>query len=354
MFTYDFYTRINFFLQGMNFMFILVGVYVFLVLINNDRLKKTLGYLLLYHAFMYIKYILIFYTPLIESDYWRHISRAFDTWLILAYSFYLLELIKPGWITWKKGLLAGFPFLLLTSLYIIIGTEFSFRLIIIYAVAYGLIVYLYFILYNRKYKQLVYNYYSYTKSLDTKWIVNLINALFVSMFFWAFFKSDFNENMVSVIYYLLTLCINLYVVYHGFHQEILVSSVQNEKTHNLINQEIFENSSEQKCQIENLLYTRNIYLNPKLTLNDLASEIGTNRTYLSNYLNQSLGTTFFDYINKFRIEYAEEMLANPENNDKLETIAEKSGFNSLSTFRRAFERTHGCTPAEFRKKQKEK
>ena len=42
-----------------------------------------------------------------------------------------------------------------------------------------------------------------------------------------------------------------------------------------------------------------LFLNHKLTLSDLALRVGTNRTYLSNYMNQELHQTFFDYINSF-------------------------------------------------------
>ncbi len=47
-----------------------------------------------------------------------------------------------------------------------------------------------------------------------------------------------------------------------------------------------------------------VFLNPKLTLSDLALRVGTNRTYLSNYINQVLHQTFFDYINSLRLTYA--------------------------------------------------
>ena len=89
------------------------------------------------------------------------------------------------------------------------------------------------------------------------------------------------------------------------------------------------------------------FLNPKLTLSELALRVGTNRTYLSNYLNQQLHQTFFEYVNSLRMSYATELLVTT--NLTLEVIAEKSGFNSLSTFRRCFLQKHGTSPSVYKK-----
>lgn len=93
-----------------------------------------------------------------------------------------------------------------------------------------------------------------------------------------------------------------------------------------------------------------VFLNPKLTLTDLALKVGTNRTYMSNYINRVLNTTYFDFINSLRLEHATEMLIST--NFTLEVIAEKSGFNSLSTFRRYFISVHKCSPTVYKRKHK--
>ena len=90
-----------------------------------------------------------------------------------------------------------------------------------------------------------------------------------------------------------------------------------------------------------------VFLDPKLTLTDLALKEGTNRTYMSNYINRELHKTFFDFINSLRLEYATELLLS--SNMTLEVIAEKSGFNSLSTFRRYFIHVHKCSPTIYKR-----
>lgn len=96
-----------------------------------------------------------------------------------------------------------------------------------------------------------------------------------------------------------------------------------------------------------LLFERDhVYLNPRLRLTELAALLGTNRTYLSQYINQCCDTTFYDFVNDYRIHHAKLLLHSTD--DTLDTIAMKSGFNSLSTFRRAFQQREGKSPIEFR------
>lgn len=94
-----------------------------------------------------------------------------------------------------------------------------------------------------------------------------------------------------------------------------------------------------------------MFLNPKLTLTEVATAIGTNRTYLSEYLNNDLRLmTFYEYVNGFRIKEACALLSSDERRTLME-IAELSGFNSLSTFNRAFVKSIGETPARYLKKR---
>ena len=89
---------------------------------------------------------------------------------------------------------------------------------------------------------------------------------------------------------------------------------------------------------------------PHLTLAELAADLGTNRTTLSSYINNGLGTTFYDYVNSNRLEYTEKLLSDPGTKYSAEQLAELSGFNSLSTFRRAFSKKYGISPQQYRER----
>ncbi|MBV3415520.1 helix-turn-helix transcriptional regulator, partial [Prevotella copri] len=70
--------------------------------------------------------------------------------------------------------------------------------------------------------------------------------------------------------------------------------------------------------------------------------------YLSRFFNQEKQMTFFDYVNNLRVEHAVDLLQ--KSNLRLNVIAEQSGFNSISTFRRFFAAKQQCTPSEYRKR----
>lgn len=90
------------------------------------------------------------------------------------------------------------------------------------------------------------------------------------------------------------------------------------------------------------------YRTPGLNIEELATMLGTNRTYLSAYIKQTYQMSFREWIAGHRIEYAKKRLID---NPKL-TIAEASeasGFLSLSYFTKIFAEKEGTSPAKWRK-----
>lgn len=91
-----------------------------------------------------------------------------------------------------------------------------------------------------------------------------------------------------------------------------------------------------------------IYLQKNLRLSDVAHEICTNRTYISQLLREEYQCSFFDFINRKRIEYAMELARNhPE--FKQRQIAEECGFVHASVFSRAFKQYIGMTFREWQR-----
>ncbi len=105
--------------------------------------------------------------------------------------------------------------------------------------------------------------------------------------------------------------------------------------------------------IEQLILTMEkdkLYLLPNLTLPELAQKTGTNRYYLSKLINDEYEMNFNQFINKYRIGYAIDLMINEDNENnevKLYEIASKSGFNSYISFIRGFKRITKKTPEEF-------
>lgn len=97
------------------------------------------------------------------------------------------------------------------------------------------------------------------------------------------------------------------------------------------------------------VYEQALYLNPALTLYQLADHICVPAQYLSQTLNQTLGLSFYDFINAARIEAAKQQLAQTE--DSILSIAMAVGFNARSSFYKAFKTSTGMTPVMYRAAQ---
>lgn len=92
------------------------------------------------------------------------------------------------------------------------------------------------------------------------------------------------------------------------------------------------------------------FLAPQLTIDDLAAEMGTNKLYMSRYINRKHGDNFSTWITKLRLEEAKSyMRENP--NVKQEEVAIHSGFSSSSYLSRVFSRFESMTPTAWRKEQ---
>lgn len=92
------------------------------------------------------------------------------------------------------------------------------------------------------------------------------------------------------------------------------------------------------------------FLNPDIALTDLAAAIGTSPQLLSQYLNESLQCSFFDYLNEQRTLEVQRLLRSPEHAEAtLLDVALSAGFSSKSTFNASFKKLTGMTPSAWRK-----
>lgn len=96
------------------------------------------------------------------------------------------------------------------------------------------------------------------------------------------------------------------------------------------------------------------WLNPKLSISDLAGSLEISPKILSQIINSTTRQSFFDFINSRRIEAAKNLLKNPRD-DKM-TVSEimyEVGFNSKSSFHTFFKKYVGKTPTEYKNDSKQ-
>lgn len=103
-------------------------------------------------------------------------------------------------------------------------------------------------------------------------------------------------------------------------------------------------------KIEAVMVGQQYFMKKDLKITDLAKAIGSNRTYVSNYINRTYHCSFSDYTNRMRVEHAQQLLAATTGSKKLSQIAEESGFASEQSFYRNFKKFAGMPPAEWQSK----
>lgn len=101
-------------------------------------------------------------------------------------------------------------------------------------------------------------------------------------------------------------------------------------------------------KIESLMKEKRMFLNPDLSLDDIARELETNRLYVSRAINSELYTNFISYVNEFRIKESIRLISLGEHKVlSMEGIAHASGFNNRKSFSAAFLKFNGINPTEF-------
>lgn len=83
-----------------------------------------------------------------------------------------------------------------------------------------------------------------------------------------------------------------------------------------------------------------------ITIADVARETGSNRTYISSFINRRYGITFREWINGMRLEYAKELMG--KNSDMpVGEVARRAGYLSMSYFSKTFKEAEGVSPGKW-------
>jgi len=110
-----------------------------------------------------------------------------------------------------------------------------------------------------------------------------------------------------------------------------------------------------KDRLEFFMHSQQAYLQSDLTLPKLAKAVECSVNHLSQVINSGFGMSFFDYVNRYRIEHAKDLLSRLSGqNGAVLNVAFTVGFNSNSAFYAAFKKCVGQTPAQYRRSHEQK
>lgn len=221
-----------------------------------------------------------------------------------------------------------------------------------------------------KYKKIIYDTVSFADTMLFIWAKRFLIAFLLLLSIRALFfimNPEWGEFGKKFWYYVCFSILFYFISVSGYVNSIrsLISFndfnlVTNQKTKNKIN---LEKSTSQtsnqdtnevqdhsiwKEKIENLMVLDKMYENPELTISDLCNKTGTHSRKISEVINQGFGLNFNDFINQYRTKAVINRLEKGDHNTvTLLGIAYDCGFNSKSTFNRAFKRETTLTPKEF-------
>jgi AraC-like DNA-binding protein len=209
------------------------------------------------------------------------------------------------------------------------------------------------------YRKKIRNYYSSIDKLSLTWMLYVVGAFFIM---WMVDLSTFilgNLKLLSstgeIFLTFISLSINfifaVFIFYKALqHPEIFTGAVQEEKQQKYGHSKLSETEkTEYLKNLENYFTSEKPFLNPELTISDVASNLNVSVKYLSQVINEHKRKNFYDFINSYRIEEAKKQLTT--NSDSKKTVLEvlyESGFNSKSAFNTAFKKQTGFTPTQFR------
>lgn len=369
-----------------------------------SRLKIYVSVLMLTIVAQYVKDLIFigntYYGSRLEEQY----ASSIDLLTLPMYAIVLVEACRPLWMNWSRAFCFYIPFIVLMVVFWVHPVPLAYHAMHFAAILCAVFILLWALRELPRFERALKEEYSYAEYINLHWLRGVILLFFCLLMLWVY------DSMASGVRYDNLFLFNSLVMWIAacfcfYRQSVVINAVKsyfvapsedNAETNldaaendldkamaHLEAAEADQNAPHAHTQPESVAETvaepqpvaeqpvepepeelklqqeaafaermyllfekEHVYLNPRLRLSELAMLLGTNRTYLSQYFNQNCESTFYDFVNDYRIHHAKLLLHSTD--DTLETIAMNSGFNSLSTFRRAFVQREGMSPIEFR------
>lgn len=163
------------------------------------------------------------------------------------------------------------------------------------------------------------------------------------------YSIDFDISPLHVLFTLISLTIFLKSMY------LVIESRKHSSKTDKRQPSVEESLSEEMAieygeKLNKVLSEKTLYLRPDFSLEMLSHHTEIPKYRLSQYFNQHLHMSFYQYIAAYRIQYALKIMDSHKANYTVEALAYACGFNSVTTFNKYFKEEVGCSPHEYRNK----
>ena len=371
--------RIQFLLSLQIIGFCIFGGTTLLLRAHDNRAKRILGWGMYLWAFLAIARVSV-------NLYLQESKEAFHPDILILGNFvtatlacYVIEVLRPGYLTAKRFLVFISPIIfsgLIFLIYRLSGGEVHvyrslnefieafnwdvlMRSFFLLLTLFYMVVPVYLVMkYSKQFNAFLIENVADPDEYDLDWLKKtMIILILLYVFYLALLLSDI--PLLYVINKALLLVIWYYFFYNALFLKVIVLEHSFRNGWNLPYQrENDENDDDdEQRNILSKRYAEEVhvwfekekpYLREDLRLTDLQRIFPISRSYLSQLFNRELGQSFSDYVNQFRIEESKRLM-DAEPHASIQEIAERSGFHSISTFRRAFLKCTGTIPSEYKR-----
>lgn len=207
-------------------------------------------------------------------------------------------------------------------------------------------------LYHR-YKHLIKETYSFSEGIDLKWISKSITLFVIFALFDLIWIVNPSAE-IRIVFNFTTIILIWYIFWLGFRQG------KTPLIHDLTDKKEGTASQDNKTDIRQTALQRKVkedlctffnndkpYLNPELSLTNVATALGVNNTYLSKLINREFKMNFYTFVNNHRIDYAISLIKQSDYKITGDMLYTTSGFRSRSVFYKQFHEKTGLTPKEY-------
>lgn len=289
-----------------------------------------------------------------SAEYVNTLLLLYDYVVVGGFMAFIVSLVFPG--RYKNTRLALFlvPYALAILLFALTRSTWVYPAVQIFTVAVSSALLVWLERAIKHYRQLLQDNVSNIECFDLHWGGAIIALLYSVQLVWAveslsqrswFTPVSVNNNLIfDTLWCFITIVYVLFIMQKIIRQEVFVGNgaveameaEKDERDGETVAGNYYKALN--KTVVDDIIEEKRYYLDPTLTLQKLATLLGTNRQYLSNYINREKGKTFYNYINEYRMAEAKRILKNPEAGQlhSLEEIAVLSGYNTYSTFLRTF------------------
>jgi len=209
----------------------------------------------------------------------------------------------------------------------------------------------------RRYQKSLFHFYSDISKINLSWIRIL---LFVSLLLWSLLSCEFILDG-DLIFTYMGITFFIYIIGYFALRQPEISGFRFPESESRGNSQkmakrISGKSPYEKCattekweEVLTWMNHRKTYMEPSLTLPELAEQLSTTPHFLSYLINRRGGCNFFHFINGFRVEEVKRNLTDfrSQRKDLLE-IAFEAGFSTKATFNAIFKKHTGMTPSQYR------